>query len=125
MSLEAIAALLGHRSLDMTLRYAKIASRTVADELAQRVAMVLGIVWVGSRTLGHADALSDDDLEVLLTDAEIEGVATAVRTALLRQKRILPSAAGKARSTNACSAPAASWKWSTHSPWGALGGTCQ
>jgi site-specific recombinase XerD len=32
MSLEAIAALLGHRSLDMTLRYAKIASRTVADE---------------------------------------------------------------------------------------------
>jgi site-specific recombinase XerD len=32
MSLEAIAALLGHRSLDMTLRYAKIASRTVADQ---------------------------------------------------------------------------------------------
>jgi hypothetical protein len=32
MSLEAIAALLGHRSPDMTLRYAKIASRTVADE---------------------------------------------------------------------------------------------
>jgi hypothetical protein len=34
MSLEAIAAMLGHRSLDMTLRYAKIASRTVADEYA-------------------------------------------------------------------------------------------
>jgi hypothetical protein len=32
MSLEAIAALLGHRSLGMTLRYAKIASRAVADE---------------------------------------------------------------------------------------------
>ena len=32
MSLEAIAALLGHRSPGMTLRYAKIASRTVADE---------------------------------------------------------------------------------------------
>jgi hypothetical protein len=32
MSLEAIAAMLGHRSPDMTLRYAKIASRTVADE---------------------------------------------------------------------------------------------
>jgi site-specific recombinase XerD len=32
MSLEAIAALLGHRSLTMTLRYAKIANRTVADE---------------------------------------------------------------------------------------------
>lgn len=32
MSLEAIAALLGHRSLDMTMTYAKIANRTVADE---------------------------------------------------------------------------------------------
>jgi site-specific recombinase XerD len=32
MSLEAIAAMLGHRSPGMTLRYAKIASRTVADE---------------------------------------------------------------------------------------------
>lgn len=32
MSLEAIAAMLGHRSLDMTLRYAKIANRTVAQE---------------------------------------------------------------------------------------------
>ena len=32
MSLEAIAALLGHRSLDMTRRYARIANRTVADE---------------------------------------------------------------------------------------------
>jgi hypothetical protein len=32
MSLEAIAALLGHRSMDMTLRYAKIANRTVAEE---------------------------------------------------------------------------------------------
>ena len=32
MSLEAIAAMLGHRSMDMTIRYAKIANRTVADE---------------------------------------------------------------------------------------------
>ena len=32
MTLEAIAAMLGHRSMDMTLRYAKIANRTVADE---------------------------------------------------------------------------------------------
>ncbi len=29
---------------------------------------VLGIVLVGSKSRGHADALSDDDLEVLLTD---------------------------------------------------------
>jgi len=32
MSLEAIAAMLGHRSMDMTLRYAKIANSTVAAE---------------------------------------------------------------------------------------------
>jgi integrase len=32
MSMEAIAALLGHRSLDMTRRYARISNRLVADE---------------------------------------------------------------------------------------------
>jgi integrase len=32
MSLESIAALLGHRSMSMTLTYARIADRTVADE---------------------------------------------------------------------------------------------
>jgi integrase len=32
MSMEAIAALLGHRSLDMTRRYARISNRVVADE---------------------------------------------------------------------------------------------
>ena len=32
MRLEAIAALLGHRSLRMTMTYARIANRTVADE---------------------------------------------------------------------------------------------
>ena len=32
MSLEAVAALLGHRSMDMTLIYARISDRTVADE---------------------------------------------------------------------------------------------
>ena len=32
MSLEAIAALLGHRSMTMTMTYARIADRTVADE---------------------------------------------------------------------------------------------
>ncbi len=31
MSLEAIAALLGHRSMDMTLIYARISDDTVAD----------------------------------------------------------------------------------------------
>jgi hypothetical protein len=32
MRLEAIAALLGHRTLRMTIRYARIANKTVADE---------------------------------------------------------------------------------------------
>jgi site-specific recombinase XerD len=32
MRLEAIAALLGHRSMDMTLTYARIANRVIADE---------------------------------------------------------------------------------------------
>jgi integrase len=34
MRLEAIAALLGHRSLEMTLTYARITDRVVADEYA-------------------------------------------------------------------------------------------
>ncbi len=40
MSLEAIAAMLGHKSLDMTLVYAKIANRTVADEYFEIAAKV-------------------------------------------------------------------------------------
>lgn len=40
MSLEAIAALLGHRSLDMTRNYARIANRVVADEYAAVTAKV-------------------------------------------------------------------------------------
>jgi integrase len=45
MSLEAIAALLGHRSLDMTMTYARIADRTVADEyfaVSQKVEALYG-----------------------------------------------------------------------------------
>jgi integrase len=40
MSLEAIAALLGHKSLDMTRNYARIANRVVADEYAAVTAKV-------------------------------------------------------------------------------------
>ena len=40
MSLEAIAALLGHRSMKMTLTYARITDRTVADEYFRVTAAV-------------------------------------------------------------------------------------
>ena len=40
MRLEAIAALLGHRSLEMTLIYARIADRVVADEYAAVCAQI-------------------------------------------------------------------------------------
>jgi site-specific recombinase XerD len=40
MSIEAIAALLGHRSLDMTMRYAKISNKVVAHEYAAVAAKV-------------------------------------------------------------------------------------
>jgi site-specific recombinase XerD len=40
MRLEAIAALLGHRSMEMTLTYARIADRVVADEYAAVSAQV-------------------------------------------------------------------------------------
>lgn len=45
MSLEAIAALLGHTSLSMTLTYARIADRTVANEyfsVAEKVEALYG-----------------------------------------------------------------------------------
>jgi hypothetical protein len=40
MSLEAIAALLGHRSIRRTLTYARISDRTVADEYCRVTAAV-------------------------------------------------------------------------------------
>lgn len=40
MSLEAIAAMLGHRSMDMTLTYARITDRTVAEEYFKVTAAV-------------------------------------------------------------------------------------
>ena len=41
-----------------------------AERVAQWAAEpdVLGIIWVGSKSRGYGDSLSDDDLEVLLTD---------------------------------------------------------
>ena len=43
MRLENIAALLGHKSLEMTLVYARIADRTVADEYFDVTAKVDGL----------------------------------------------------------------------------------
>lgn len=45
MSLEAIAALLGHRSMKMTLTYARISDRTVADEYFRVTAAVEANVY--------------------------------------------------------------------------------
>ena len=47
MSIEAIAALLGHRSLDMTQRYAKISNKVVADEYAAVAAKVEALYNTG------------------------------------------------------------------------------
>ena len=52
MSLEAIAALLGHRSLTMTLTYARIANRTVQEQYSS--------VCADLDTLYATAALGDD-----------------------------------------------------------------
>jgi hypothetical protein len=38
---------------------------------------VVGVVWVGSKSRGHGDAMSDDDLEVLLTPEAFARLAPA------------------------------------------------
>jgi site-specific recombinase XerD len=53
MSLEAIAALLGHRSMRMTMTYARISDRTVADEYFRVTEAV-------EANYGRTDALPDD-----------------------------------------------------------------
>jgi site-specific recombinase XerD len=68
MRLEAIAALLGHRSMDMTLTYARIADRVVADEYEAVTAQIDALY----NTAGVAGALP----------AEIE---TAAMTRLRRE----------------------------------------
>ncbi|HUS17334.1 MAG TPA: hypothetical protein VM536_20245 [Chloroflexia bacterium] len=44
---------------------------------------VLGVLLVGSQSRGHADAISDDDLEVLLSDAAFAALPPADCAALL------------------------------------------
>jgi hypothetical protein len=53
MSLEAIAALLGHRSMRMTMTYARISDRTVADEYFRVTEAV-------EANYGRTEALPDD-----------------------------------------------------------------
>jgi len=53
MSLEAIAALLGHRTMRMTMTYARISDRTVADEYFRVTEAV-------EANYGRTDALPDD-----------------------------------------------------------------
>ncbi len=65
MSLEAIAALLGHRSMDMTLTYARISDRTVAEEYFKVTEAVeanyrqMGSLSTGSRITYAAKPQSD------------------------------------------------------------------
>jgi site-specific recombinase XerD len=54
MSLEAIAALLGHRSMKMTLTYARISDRTVADEYFRVTAAVEADHYAGALPAGTA-----------------------------------------------------------------------
>ena len=49
MSLEVIAALLGHRSMRMTLTYARISNRTVAEEYF-RVTQAIEASYENGRT---------------------------------------------------------------------------
>ena len=53
MRLETIASILGHRSMEMTLTYARIADRVVADEYAAVTAQIDALY----RTVGPAAAL--------------------------------------------------------------------
>jgi hypothetical protein len=69
MRLEAIAALLGHRSMEMTLIYARIADRVVADEY-QAISEKI-------------DALYGQELE-LPADCETTGMAKLRREAQAR-----------------------------------------
>ena len=55
MSLEAIAALLGHRSLRMTLVYARIADRTVAEEYFKVSQQVEALYDQAPRLPAHAE----------------------------------------------------------------------
>ena len=62
MRLEAIAALLGHRTLRMTIRYARIANRTVADEyqaVTKKVEALYADPVLGQRTKAPACAGSE------------------------------------------------------------------
>ena len=59
MSLEAIAALLGHRTLAMTMVYARIADRTVAEEyfaVSEKVEALYDQPRTAGRRRGHRDA---------------------------------------------------------------------
>ena len=67
MSLEAIAALLGHRSMRMTMVYARIANRTVADEYFA-VAEKVEALYDAPKTL-PAGAEGDRDAQAPRRDA--------------------------------------------------------
>jgi Phage integrase family len=59
MSLEAIAALLGHRSMRMTMVYAKISNRTVADEYFKVSAQVEALYDAPKQLPPEAEGIRD------------------------------------------------------------------
>ena len=89
MSLEAIAALLGHRSMDMTLIYARISDDTVADayfKVTEAVeAQYYGLSGAAAPQAGGPGARSVNDHNRLLAN----GHCTQARSSRLRLRERL------------------------------------
>lgn len=82
MSLEAIAALLGHRSMRMTMVYARISDRTVADEYFRVTAAVEANYGTGSGPL-PADTAGDTMQRIAADHRRMLGNGHCTRPAAL------------------------------------------
>jgi hypothetical protein len=83
MSLEAIAALLGHASLSMTMTYARIADRTVAEEYFA-VTEHLDAIYTPKPAVTHATPTEGPNMRRLREEStRLLGNGTCTRPALL------------------------------------------
>ena len=83
MSLEAIAALLGHASLSMTMTYARIADRTVAEEYFA-VTEHLAAIYTPKPAANQATPTEGPNMRRLRKEsARLLGNGTCTRPALL------------------------------------------